>query len=63
MKRSTAQLGLSVPVLANIIHAFPTVSHSARDVWKDSLAMRERVTHLMLNRCRGKHIKEGGNES
>lgn len=63
MKRSTAQLGLSVPVLVNIIHAFPTVSHRARDLLKDSLAMRERVTHLMLNRCRGKHRKGGGNES
>lgn len=60
MKRSTAQLGLSVPVLTNIIHAFPTVSHRARDLRKDSLAMRERVTHLMLNRCRGKHRKEEG---
>lgn len=29
MKRSTAQLVLSVPVLTNIIHAFPTVGKTA----------------------------------
>lgn len=35
-------LGLSVPALAHIIHAFLTVSERARDLLKDNLAMRKR---------------------
>lgn len=45
MKRLTAQLGLSVPVLAHIIHAFLNVGKRARDLLKDRLTMRD--THTL----------------
>lgn len=64
MKRRTAPLGLSVPVLANIIHAFLTVNRRARDLLKDSLAVRERQRDTPdAQWMQRKHRKVGGEAS
>jgi len=59
MKKQSTQLGLSVPVLVGIIHAFPTVSKRRRCP-SERQAGNERVAHLMLNRGRkGTGLEKG----